>query len=762
MPDRAPQTARVILLFAIGFVVLGWPWLSGHVTIPWDAKAQFHPQLQFLASSLAKGEAPFWTPYVFAGWPQLADPQSLIFSPLHVLLALLQPQPSFRSDDLVTFAYLFAGGIGMILLFRDRHWHPAGALVAALMFAFGGSAAWRLQHTGQVMSLAYVPLALWLLARALARGSLMSGLAAGAIAGLLAAGRDQVAMLGLFLLAGFAVWQTLAADAVHAGLRRAAGPLLACIVAATLVAVVPLTFTALLALESNRPAFDFVSAGRGSLHPVHLLTFAVSDLFGAADPRVDYWGPPSFAWNAAFAPSGLFLAQNMGQLYAGILAPMLILGTGLAAGRLWDREIRFFALALLATVLYALGWYTPAFRLLYEVLPGVTLFRRPADATFILGLLVALCTGYLVHVILSEPLHRSSVFAGLIGVAALLAASAALAAVVVPAPADLRVLVPALVCGLAAPVVLLSARRLKAPGAAMLLGAAVVIDLAWNNAPNESTGLPPATYDAMRPDTDNETVRLLKAKVGEGAGRDRRDRVEMVGIGYHWPNLGLSHGIEHLFGQNPLRLRDFARVTGVGDTVAVPEQRTFAPAYPSYRSTLADLFGVRFIATGVPVEQIDRRLSPGDLRLIARTPDAFVYENPRALPRVLFVPTAQPADFAAMIRNGWPDVDPRRTVLLEHVAATPEPAAAATGKAAIVAYSSTAVEVAVEAEGAGFLVLNDVWHPWWRVALDGRPAPLLKANILFRAVAVPAGRHRVRFAFHPFAGAWQQLTAKLH
>ena len=119
-------------MFALAFLVPAWPWLSGTVTIPWDAKAQFQPQLAFLAQSLARGESPFWTPYVFAGWPQIADPQSLIFSPLYLLLALADPNPSFRASDGVAFAMLFLGGVGVILYFRDRGWHAAGALVAAL------------------------------------------------------------------------------------------------------------------------------------------------------------------------------------------------------------------------------------------------------------------------------------------------------------------------------------------------------------------------------------------------------------------------------------------------------------------------------------------------------------------------------------------------------------------------------------------------------------------------------------------------------
>jgi hypothetical protein len=30
-------------LFAAAWLALSWPWLSGAVTIPWDAKAHFYP-----------------------------------------------------------------------------------------------------------------------------------------------------------------------------------------------------------------------------------------------------------------------------------------------------------------------------------------------------------------------------------------------------------------------------------------------------------------------------------------------------------------------------------------------------------------------------------------------------------------------------------------------------------------------------------------------------------------------------------------------
>jgi len=87
--------------------------------------------------------------------------------------------------------------------------------------------------------------------------------------------------------------------------------------------------TALLTQESNRPSIDYIGAARGSLHPALLLTLVMPDVFGASGRMEDYWGPPSFAW----PDTGIFLAQNMGQLYIGAI-PLLLLLTAAVRGQL--------------------------------------------------------------------------------------------------------------------------------------------------------------------------------------------------------------------------------------------------------------------------------------------------------------------------------------------------------------------------------------------------------------------------------------------
>ena len=763
----------IFVFYALAFIIIAWPWLSGAVTIPWDAKAQFRPELEFLARALHQGQSPFWTPNVFAGWPQIADPQSLIFSPLHVALALFDPAPSFRAADAVVFVALFLGGLGIILFFRDRGWHVGGALVAALAFAFGGAAASRIQHIGEVLSLCYLPPAVWLLMRALERASWRYGLLAGILAGLIAAGRDQVALLSLYLLAGMVIAYWAGAN-VRMRFAASVKPLAAVAVAGAAVAAIPVLLTLLLAEISNRPGFDYVFAERGSLHPAHLLTLAFADLYGAADPAVPYWGPPSFAWGA----TGLFLSQNMGQLYLGALPLVAIIGLGLARGLLWAREIRFFSIAAVVAILYGLGWYTPAFHLFYQLLPGVTFYRRTADAAFLIGALLAILGGYLVHRSLAgtvRPPTRTQWAIGIGIAAAILAAAVASAIHADQLAVAARPILIGIVFVVAALVVIVLARQLRhwPLAASVLVVAFTAADLAWNNAPNESTGLPPAVYDALRVDTKNETVALIKTTLAAHAAPDRRDRVELIGIAYPWPNISLIDDFDHVFGHNPLRLKTFAAATGVGDTVATPDQRKFSPLYPSYRSPFADLFGLRLVATGVPVERIDRSLKPGDLTLIARTADAYVYENPRALPRVFLVSEWRRADFDELIRDGWPEVDPRRVVLLEQAPAgvLPLPGgemvgvrglpADPVGAARIVNYGNTEVTIETDSPSPALLVLTDVWHPWWRAEVDDAPAEILKADVLFRAVAIPPGRHIVRFTFRPFARAFDELMRKL-
>ncbi|MCH9809135.1 MAG: hypothetical protein K0U74_15525 [Alphaproteobacteria bacterium] len=768
--------AAAAISFLGGWLLLAWPWLSGQVTIPWDAKAHFQPQAQFLAGSLARGDSPFWNPYAFSGYPQVADPQSLIFSPPFLLLALFTRAPSLWAVDATVLVAIAAGGLALIAWFKDRGWHPGGALLCALAFAFGAAMSWRLQHTGQVLSLVYLAIVLFLLDRALRQSNWRYGLGAGVVAAFMVLGRDQVGLLGTYLLIGYVVWYWLDGDGEDR-IRRSLLPLLAGGVAGVLLIALPLMMTLLVAEASNRPQISFEGAGAGSLHPALLLTWLIPDLFGASGHMRDYWGPPSFAWK----DTGLFVAQNMGVIYLGAI-PALLVFWGLCAGRLFAREIRFFTGALAVAVIYALGWYTPVFAAFHAFLPGVDLFRRPADAVFIIGFLGAILAGYAAH---RAWEHDATDLVGQRGW--LICAGVAVAVLITGAVlswsfdrlelAARPLITSALLMAGAGGVIFLSRwlQPIRPVISAGLLAAFTVGDLATTNGPNTSNALPTAHYDVLSPNTENETVATLHRLVAEGLSKTRRDRVELVGLGFHWPNASLTHELENTLGYNPVRLAIYEQATGAGDSSGLPDQRRFSEIMPSYNSTMADLLGLRFVASGVEIEQIDPKLKVGDLNLVARTKDAFIYENPSALPRVLYATESYRDNF-----DKWPEIARsglslgfhlsglkfERSVLLHdekqsgriwptYPPGLPGPARSAR----IESYANTEVVIVADGPG-GYVVLNDVWHPWWVAQVDGQPAKVERANYLFRAVAVPPGRHTVRFKFAPISGALQAFWAR--
>ena len=381
--------------FAVGWALFALPWLSGDVTVPWDAKAHFLPQLQFLAHALHTGQSPAWNHNVFAGSPQIADPQSLIFSPAF-LLAYLEPEPSFRQLDLYCFLLLAVAGFSVLMFFRDRGWHPAGAIVAALATALGGSSIWRIQHIKQIETFAFFMLTLWLLARALERRSIFSGVLAGLAAAVMIVEPGQIALIGGYVLIGYTLNYWLSQPRFWLSVRQTMPALLSSGFVAAILTAGPILLSLLFILDSNRPEIPYKEAARGALHPGSLLTAAIPDLYSVSS-NLPYWGPASIWWPAEW----LQLNENMGQVYIGVLPVLLLLAVGVFGKKLWRREIRFFSLAIAALLFYALGRYTVVFHWLYDYLPGVNMFRRPADATYALGAMTAIASGYFLHLLMT-------------------------------------------------------------------------------------------------------------------------------------------------------------------------------------------------------------------------------------------------------------------------------------------------------------------------------------------------------------------------
>jgi hypothetical protein len=169
------------------------------------------------------------------------------------------------------------------------------------------------------------------------------------------------------------------------------------------------------------------------------------------------------------------------------------------------------------------------------------------------------------------------------------------------------------------------------------------------------------------------------------------------------------------------------------------------------------------------------------------TRDVQVLRNRAAFPRAWVVHDARlirpldrasPAARDALItRLGSPD-DPARAPAVDLRAAayveTDDPAAlepylpgaAADASETVSVHYEGPTRVVLEArlQRPGLIVLADIFDPGWRLTVDGRPAPIFRANVLMRGAAVGRGTHTLAYTYDPASvriGAWVSAVGLL-
>jgi hypothetical protein len=108
----------------------------------------------------------------------------------------------------------------------------------------------------------------------------------------------------------------------------------------------------------------------------------------------------------------------------------------------------------------------------------------------------------------------------------------------------------------------------------------------------------------------------------------------------------------------------------------------------------------------------------------------------------------------AMRRISSPRFDPEREVVLAGDGNGTVSPPAFLGDARYLLRLANHLRIETEASHPAVLVVVEAFDPDWRVTVDGDPATLERANVLFRGVAVPAGRHLVELRYFPRPVAW--------
>jgi hypothetical protein len=354
------------------------PLTSPQTSILWDAADYYYVVQKYFSEEIHAGRMPFWTPYIWSGYPFIADPQVGAWYPLNWPFFLLgvAPKTIFAENFLHSLGACFGAYLLALRLVRNR---PA-ALLAGLCYGLSGYFVGHSSHTTMLQAAAWMPWLLLAYHYALhERKPKYIALAVLAAGMLIVAGHFQTTLYSFLALGLFAISQAiaqpqLAVRAITLGLAIPAG--------GTILSAVHTLPGLELVANSIRSSLAAVTRTEGFLRPRSLLTLIYPDYYGALSGS--YKGPAD-------------LTQF--YLYAGVLlVPLAVLGFRHRAV-LWA--------GLLLTVVpmwYALGHPGGLYYLIAR-LPAFSSVRAPINVWFVpsLGLALLAAAGF---VWLTEKVHK--------------------------------------------------------------------------------------------------------------------------------------------------------------------------------------------------------------------------------------------------------------------------------------------------------------------------------------------------------------------
>jgi hypothetical protein len=696
-----------------------WPVMgpSPTRTITGDLAAYTYPLRRYVTQELFAGRLPQWTPYAGFGFPLLADIEAGVLYPVSLVGSLLSGgELSYRAVEIEDALHYVVAGLGMFLFLGRTGLGWAAAMVGALTLMFSGFFWAHAAHVTIVQSASWAPWLLLGVAHLLARPT-----------GRVAAGTGLV--LALAILGGHpqAAWlSTVSAGLVlvcsalfrggpgeRAPARRVAGYAALAFAVGIGLSAVQIGPTLVLARRSDRwdPIGSFLLDN--TLPPGHLLTLFIplayqdTPRWVSVDELHGYMGIVPLV----LALWALLLARDRWTRTLGVLALVGLLASLGLPPFVWLASGGFFRIPARNLLLFSIGVAGLAARGA-EALWRPHVAGTPARERRLLGgLWIAVATsaavavslgitglpGPLASVLSSHFVEYWDSFAALLA-AAIVALTVARHVRTVPWLAQTIVIVAVLTDVMVFPRDVTWAR--EAPGARWPAESELAV-LARAGGP----------YRTMLP----------SYTTARNAGVAYR-----VPVGTVYSSLALAslHEfdliLEDARGENIFPLTATRWIVAGVDLQRRPVPRPRlefsgpASAAVGFRQVGRDLWEV--------TDPLPRAYLPAEVRIM---------ESRLAL--------------RAALRTLWP----MDAVLVEAPTGCPSRTGteAAAGLVAFEVDAPDRVVLRVRAAAAGPLVLSDTHYRGWSATIDGQRTNVLRANLLFRMVCVPAGEHVVEFRF---------------
>jgi len=735
------------------FMLFLIPLLGGQVLFWALPVTQFIPWRVYALEQMAQGILPLWNPLNGMGAPLLANYQLALFYPpgwlVYLAGAVLGAPGMAWMHTLLVPLHLAWAGLGMALLGRRLGFSNLGQAISGLAFGLGGYWVARAGFYSMIWAGAWLP---WVILGACAVAAPLRG-------DQVSSGRllkyGLIIPIALQLLAGHAQlsWYTLTLAGVWVlvgawvngrwkGAGRALGLMAINSLLAAAVAAVQLLPTAEYLLQSQRASAVDIELGLTySFWPWRFLTLLAPGFFGTPAAG-NYWGYASF-WEDA--------------TYIGFLPLALGLAALVWAGRRGNTNplqplVRLAAGCIGIGIFLGLGNNTPLFLLLVRWVPTFSLFNAPARwmvwAVFGLCLLAGAGAGAW-----RRPTGKALRRFKRLMVAALAVTLGAAATWLTLRDVKITFIEASALLGVwasgACVLTIMQPKDLNAPAYrrwTWMVIAWVVLDLLWAGWNSQPTV--PADYFAP----------------GQSAAVSAQGRAYL--------NAEDEYALKF---KRFFRFSDYRPVEDWDHLrqVALPNMNLLADTRFEFANNFDPFVPGRYARWMKGLEQAGSPQREGMLRLMAVTSlikleptrpsgitvtAAAAYSRVRWLGCANWVQDAEEAWLAVQEGLEGGSAQPDALLVLEGSASRPvegsggtQPACTAivTGSAKILDEQPDRIRIAVDAPADGFILLADTWYPGWQTLVDGQASQALRANYLFRATPLAAGKHQVEWVYRP-------------
>jgi hypothetical protein len=684
-----------------------------------DIPEIYYPLVLYAVDSLKHFQFPFWTPYIFGGMPFFSDPQTTLFYPPFWLLFLasLVTKTSIITFTWYILLHILFMGFGTYFLSRDFGMQRISALFSAVAFMFCGFVSLHVMHTF-IYVVAWFPLAFLFLRRAYATGSIRDLLIAALLHGCsILGGYPQYSM---HLVYFFFLWTIFEAVVNRKSGKRFLARLgvffgLFAGIGLALAAVQYLPSFELMA-QSSREKMTLEQSVNGSLSWQQIICFAAPKFFGwiTGDPSTGspFWAFPEKSylfWETAF--------------FIGVTPLLLALRSIIDIRK--NAVVIFFVLIAGVCFLLAMGDNTPLYGIVFNIIPGFKTFRIPGRFLFGMSFSLVMLAGLglnriLAHDAAGEKTYRKVILGvgGAIGALALLflagafnSASQYFEHAVVIDNAKHAATVALIVTCIASGLIIVSLRAKSRMPAVVCMTILTFCELfAFGNRFGCGNSNPEKYYARFDLSPFQQEYRQSKFRIqgrlfqGEGKGEMLLPR-----------NLGNVKHIPLVEGYNQLNLQRYGRLI-----------------FEVNENAGQKLFNVRY----------------------RKVPHKNQIERLDAVPRFYCSPFYIVRNDRQQVIDALnaPGFTPGRDIVLESEPGIPLDTINGTGgDIRIIKDESNRIELDISTRGNTLLSASEIYFSAWNAYIDGKKAPLLPANLAFRAIPLTAGTHRVVMAYESSA-----------